>query len=109
MSMASAPAAACRGSETRIDWAARKQMLVELTDEYRSSSNYDIIIPVSGGKDSYFQTHVMVKELGLKPLLVTYHGNNYLPEGEYNLHRMREVFDCDHIIVKPERRCARSR
>lgn len=30
-----------------------------------------------------YQTHVAVKELGLKPLLVTYHGNNYLPEGEY--------------------------
>ncbi len=75
-------------------------MLRELVEEYRSVSNYDIVIPVSGGKDSYFQTHV-AKELGLKPLLVTYHGNNYLPEGENNLHRMREVFDCDHIIVRP--------
>ena len=32
---------------------------------------------------------------------MTYHGNNYLPEGEHNLHRMREVFDCDHVIVRP--------
>ena len=84
-----------------IDWEERKRWLHELVDEYRSSSNYDIVIPVSGGKDSYYQTHVAVKELGLKPLLVTYHGNNYLPEGEYNLQRMRDVFDCDHIIVKP--------
>jgi len=76
-------------------------MLAELTDEYRSTGNYDIVIPVSGGKDSYYQTHVAVKELHLKPLLVTYHGNNYLPEGEYNLRRMSEVFDCDHIIIKP--------
>lgn len=84
-----------------VDWEQRWQWLKELADEYRSDSNYDIVIPVSGGKDSYFQTHVAVKELGLKPLLVTYHGNNYLPEGEYNLYRMREVFDCDHIIVRP--------
>ncbi|MBE8998095.1 MULTISPECIES: N-acetyl sugar amidotransferase [unclassified Nostoc] len=84
-----------------IDWEQRWQWLKELTNEYRSDSNYDIVIPVSGGKDSYFQTHIAVKELGLKPLLVTYHGNNYLPEGEYNLYRMREVFDCDHIIVRP--------
>lgn len=28
-------------------------------------------------------------------------GNNYLPEGENNLKRMREVFDCDHIVVGP--------
>jgi N-acetyl sugar amidotransferase len=84
-----------------IDWNQRFQWLRELTDEHRCTSNYDIVIPVSGGKDSYYQTHVAVHELGLKPLLVTYHGNNYLPEGEYNLLRMREAFDCDHIIVRP--------
>jgi tRNA(Ile)-lysidine synthase TilS/MesJ len=76
-------------------------MLREIATEYRSSSNYDIVIPVSGGKDSYFQAHVVTAVLGLKPLLVTYYGNNYLPEGEYNLRRMKEVFDCDHIIVQP--------
>lgn len=93
----------CRVADQRkqIKWTERWRMLKELVDEYRSNSNYDIVIPVSGGKDSYYQTHVAVKELGLKPMLVTYHGNNYLPEGEYNLYRMREVFDCDHIIVRP--------
>jgi N-acetyl sugar amidotransferase len=84
-----------------IDWDERARWLKELTDEYRSDSNYDILIPVSGGKDSYFQTHIASKVLGLKVLLVTYHGNNYLPEGEENLWRMREVFDCDHIVVRP--------
>ena len=93
----------CRMATQRenIDWDKRFEMLKELTDQYRSSTNYDIIVPVSGGKDSYFQVHLVTKLLGLKPLLVTYHGNNYLPEGEYNLFRMREVFDCDHIIVRP--------
>ena len=93
----------CRTGEnkTSIDWQERFGWLRDIADEYRSKSNYDILIPVSGGKDSYYQTHVAVHELGLKPLLVTYHGNNYLPEGEWNLQRMREVFDCDHIIVKP--------
>lgn len=84
-----------------LDWDKRFEMLRELTEQYRSSTNYDIIVPVSGGKDSYFQVHLVTKLLRLKPLLVTYHGNNYLPEGEYDLMRMREVFDCDHIIVRP--------
>ena len=93
----------CRfgGPDSSVDWGRRFQMLRELVDEYRNPGGYDIVIPVSGGKDSYYQTHVAVRELGLKPLLVTYHGNNYLPEGEYNLLRMREVFDCDHVIVRP--------
>ena len=94
----------CRVADQKqnIDWSERWKWLRSLADEYRSSSNYDILIPVSGGKDSYYQTHVAVHELGLKPLLVTYHGNNYLPEGEYNLSRMRDVFKCDHIIVRPD-------
>jgi N-acetyl sugar amidotransferase len=93
----------CRVSQqkTSVQWEERLKMLRELTDDYRSESNYDIVIPVSGGKDSYYQAHIATAMLGLKPLLVTYHGNNYLPEGEYNLQRMREVFDCEHIIVRP--------
>ena len=66
-----------------------------------NTGNYDCIIPVSGGKDSYFQTHKIASEYGLKPLLVTYHGNNYLPEGDYNRDRMREVFDADHLVLGP--------
>lgn len=93
----------CRVSKQghQIDWSARWKELQELVGEYRGKHRYDILIPVSGGKDSYFQTHIATKELGLKALLVTYHGNNYLPEGERNLLRMREVFDVDHIIVRP--------
>lgn len=94
----------CRAYDQRqkIDYAERRKLLHELLSEYKTDgSNYDCIIPVSGGKDSYYQTHVIVKELGLKPLLVTYHGNNYLPVGERNLLRMREVFDVDHVIFKP--------
>lgn len=93
----------CRVSSTtyEVDWDNRFEKLKKLVKSYKSEKNYDVLIPVSGGKDSYWQTHVATEILGLKPLLVTYHGNNYLPEGEYNLARMREVFDCDHIIVRP--------
>ncbi len=93
----------CRVSDQKksINWNERFEMLRKMTDEYRSKDNYDMLIPVSGGKDSYYQAHVATRQLGLKILLVTYHGNNYLPEGEYNLNRMREEFDADHIIIKP--------
>lgn len=95
----------CRVSDQKkeIDWSDRRRVLEEIVEKYRSrdGSNYDCIIPVSGGKDSYYQTHYMIKELGLKPLLVTYHGNNYLPEGEENMRRMRHVFDVDHIVYRP--------
>lgn len=96
---------ACRVSEPKknLNWPEREAKFKEIVEQYRSKngSNYDCIIPVSGGKDSYFQTHYVTKVLGLKPLLVTYHGNNYTEEGERNLQRMRHVFDVDHIIFRP--------
>jgi len=84
-------------------WKKRKIRFEEIMEDIlkTNTSNYDCIVPVSGGKDSYYQTHVIVKEYGLKPLLVTYHGNNYLPEGDYNRDRMRQVFDADHLVFGP--------
>lgn len=95
----------CRvaGQRDTVDWTRRESMFRRLLEEYRSrdGSNYDCIIPVSGGKDSYFQVHVVKRVLGFNPLLVTYHGNNYTPTGMRNLIRMREVFDVDHVFFTP--------
>lgn len=86
-----------------IDWDRRNLQLRQLLEEYRSKdgSNYDCIIPVSGGKDSYFQIHTIKNVFGMNPLLVTYHGNNYTPTGMQNLINMREVFEVDHIFFTP--------
>jgi N-acetyl sugar amidotransferase len=96
---------ACRvaAQRPRVDWDDRFEELRELVEEYRSpdGSNYDCIIPVSGGKDSHFQTYVATQRLGLNPLLVTYHGNNYLEVGRRNLRNLRERFGCDHVFFSP--------
>jgi len=97
----------CRGFEEakkikEEDWKLREKKLVEILETARNKNkgDYDCIIPVGGGKDSYWQVH-KIKELGFDPLLVTYHGNNYLPEGQKNLDRMAAVFNCDHYIFHP--------
>ncbi len=84
-------------------WDKKKERFEQIVEETlkNNTSNYDCLIPVSGGKDSYYQIHVIAKEFGLKPLLMTYHGNNFLPEGDYNRDRMRHVFDADHIVWGP--------
>lgn len=82
-----------------IDWDQRYRLLLEIVEPYRRSSGHECIVPVSGGKDSYFQVHFVKERLGLKPLLVTYNGNNYLDAGWRNLMRMKEVFNADHLIV----------
>ena len=85
------------------EWELRAEKFQNILKESLrdNSRNYDCVIGVSGGKDSFYQTHKIVTELGLKPLLVTYHGNNYLPEGDYNRDLMRQVFDADHIVFGP--------
>lgn len=85
-------------------WMDRERKFRELCKSYKGNSvggDYDCIVAVSGGKDSYWQTHLIKNVYGLNPLLVTYHGNNYLPEGQRNLDRMREVFDVDHLVFGP--------
>ena len=84
-------------------WIERKAKFEKLINQYKkdNNSNYDCLIPVSGGKDSFYQAHVIAKEYGLKPLLMTYHGNNYLPEGDRNRDLMRHAFDADHIVWGP--------
>lgn len=84
-------------------WNKRKNILKKILFENKrkNKSNYDCLIPVSGGKDSYYQTHIITKFFGLKPLLMTYDGNNWLPEAEYNRNQMKNIFNIDHIMWSP--------
>lgn len=98
----------CRQAEFKMriprnEWDRRKGKLKELLELHRSKdgSRHDCVIAVSGGKDSWYQVHVIRRELGLNPLLVTYDGNNWTPAGWRNLLRMKDVFDCDHVIHSP--------
>jgi imidazoleglycerol phosphate synthase cyclase subunit len=98
----------CRMAEVkaaipREEWSRRRELLREIFEKYRcrDGSRHDVVIAVSGGKDSWFQTHVIKHEFGLNPLLVTYDGNNWTEPGWRNMVRMKEVFGCDHIVVRP--------
>jgi imidazoleglycerol phosphate synthase cyclase subunit len=90
-------------SISTAEWTRRREILRELIERHRcrDGSRHDVVIAVSGGKDSYFQTHVLKHEFGVNPLLVTYDGNNWTPVGWRNMVRMREAFGVDHIVVRP--------
>lgn len=98
---------ACRSSEEKmhIDWVAREKQLRKILEQARSKSStgYDCVLPISGGKDSFFQAHVLVKVYGLKPLAVTFSHNWFSETGFYNLQRCLEVFDLDHLQFTPAR------
>src|SRR5438445_12590353 len=94
---------ACRYIEHRheVDWDARKQELLRVVDRYRSKdgSNYDCIVPVSGGKDSHFQV-LRILELGLNPLCVTATTDKLSEIGRYNIENLK-LRGVDYIEVTP--------
>lgn len=98
---------ACNSSEQKmhIDWAAREAELAKVLDlaKAEAGNNYDCIIPISGGKDSVFQLHVLTKVYGMKPLAVTYSHNWYSKTGYYNLVNCLEQFGVDHMQFTPSR------
>jgi len=99
---------ACISSEVKmhIDWEQREAKLRETLDRYRGlgkNKAYDCVLPVSGGKDSTFQAHILVKVYGMRPLAVTFSHNWYTETGRRNLDRLLEIFDLDHMEFTPKR------
>lgn len=98
---------ACISQEQKIhiNWKEREKKLREIFEHYKSISgnNYDCIVPISGGKDSCFQLHVVKKIYKMKPLAVTFSHNWYSEVGRYNLSNILEKLSIDHIMFTPNR------
>ena len=98
---------ACQAAEQKIhiDWTEREKQLCEILAHYKSiaGDNYDCIVPISGGKDSMFQLHVLTKVYNMKPLAVTFCHNWFSETGRYNLENALEKFNVDHIMFTPNR------
>lgn len=98
---------ACVSSEQKmhLDWVSREKTLRELLERYKSLNNdYDCIVPISGGKDSTFQLHVITQVYKMRPLAVTFSHNWYTETGKYNLTNALEKFNVDHIQFTPNRK-----
>lgn len=67
---------ACNYTEYKkahIDWDEREKELVELCNRFRKDNGkYDVIVPVSGGKDGGFVAHMLKYKYGMNPLTVTW-------------------------------------
>lgn len=92
---------ACCSYEHRgkIDWDNRRKELVKILDNYRAknNNNYDCIIPVSGGKDSHFQT-IKILELGMNPLCVTATTDKLSDIGRRNIENIKKL-GVDYVEV----------
>ena len=66
---------ACKVADEKdfIDWCHREEELLQLLEKYRGKTKpYDCVIPGSGGKDSFFTSHILKEKYGMSPLPVSY-------------------------------------
>lgn len=94
---------ACQWAEkkTSLDWDARTRLLLATLDRHRGDgTNFDCLVPVSGGKDGSYVAHKLQNEFGMNPLCVTVKPPLPLEVGETNL---RNFIDSgfNHLAVSP--------
>jgi len=100
---------ACRVAEAKAltDWAERDRELRDLCDRYRSADgSYDCLCPGSGGKDSFYASHVLSTVYGMHPLTVTWAPHMYTPWGWANFQRWIHS-GIDNILYTPNGRVHR--
>lgn len=87
--------------EQNVDWTARKAEFETIVDEVRGKHDYDCIVPFSGGKDSTWTLWYLVKELGLKPLVVRFDHGFMRPTLTDNNLRTFRALGCDVTTFTP--------
>ncbi len=100
---------ACTAYESRpsVDWSQREKEFKEITNKYKNNnnSNWDCIVPVSGGKDSTAQV-LKVLEYGLRPLCVTSTTCDLSTLGRMNLDNIKSL-GVDLIEISPDKKIRR--
>jgi N-acetyl sugar amidotransferase len=98
---------ACHGHDDkgrRIDWQSRQKALLDIVKKAKlQKKEYDCLVPVSGGKDSWYQVG-KAQALGLKVLAVTWRTPLRTVIGQQNLDGLIKNFGVDHwdIAISPD-------
>ena len=84
-----------------IDWDKRKLTFDKVIEDNRGKYEYDCIVPFSGGKDSTFTLYYLMKEYGLKPLVVQFNHGFMRPTLLKNNERTFKKLGVDVITFTP--------
>jgi N-acetyl sugar amidotransferase len=79
---------ACQWMEAKkaLDWSTRHAELNTLLDKHRrNDGRFDVLVPVSGGKDGSYVAYNLKHKYGMNPLCVTVSPPIPLPLGDINL------------------------
>ena len=87
--------------QKNINWVKKKKELNSLISKYKGKYDYDCIVPFSGGKDSTWTLYYLVKEFGLKPLVVRFDHGFYRPNLEENVKKVSRNLGVDILNFTP--------
>ena len=88
----------CNNYELRNNPRPQEE-LFDLVRSYRRTNENDCIVPFSGGRDSCYGLHLIVNELGMKPITYTYDWGMVTDLGRRNISRMCSRLGVENIIV----------
>jgi glucosamine--fructose-6-phosphate aminotransferase (isomerizing) len=88
----------CREYKKKVPMG--EEHLKKLLENRRTKERrYDCIVPLSGGRDSCYMLHYIVKELGLKPVAYTYDWGMVTDLARRNIQRMCSELGVEHILI----------
>ena len=76
-----------------------KEELFALIEPYRRKHGDEVIVPFSGGRDSSYGLHLIIEEMGLRPITYTYDWGMVTDLGRRNVSRMSAKLGVENIIV----------
>lgn len=90
------------------DFDRLRPLMLERFERVRGRFPYDALVGLSGGKDSSYVAYKLVREHGLKVLLMTY-DNGFLTEyAKKNIRHIVRELGQDHVMCSPSRRVHRA-
>ena len=87
--------------KNQIDWNKRESELISLCNRFRKKDgSYDCIVPGSGGKDSFYTSHILKHKYKMNPLTVTWAPHIYTDWGRRNFDKWIHSGQ-DNYLISP--------
>ncbi|MCW4049046.1 MAG: hypothetical protein NWE89_04840 [Candidatus Bathyarchaeota archaeon] len=87
-----------------------EQAFIELLNKYRDvGKDYDCIAPISGGRDSAYVLHQMVKKYNMRVQTLTVDSGFITTEAYRNIETITDNLGVDHVWLRDEKQIAQAR
>ena len=91
-----------------IDWKEREKELIDLLNRHRSKDgSHDVIVPGSGGKDSFYVAHELKHTYNMNPITITFAPFEWTEVGKRNFVKFSNM-GIPNLLITPNQTLHRS-